>query len=46
MIDIAPVIAFLALIVAPVLVARLVTGGDPVDLSELVATLTAQRPTR
>jgi hypothetical protein len=40
-IDIAPVFVFLALIAGPVLVARLVTGGEPVDLSELVGTVMA-----
>jgi hypothetical protein len=43
-IDIAAVFAFLALIAGPVLAARLVTGGEPVDLSTVVATVTAPAP--
>lgn len=46
MIDIAPVFAFLALVAGPVLLARFVTGGDPVDLPELVATVMAPQPMR
>lgn len=44
MIDIAPILAFLALIVGPVLAARLVTRGDPVDLPSVVATVLEPAP--
>jgi hypothetical protein len=40
-IDIVPFVEFIALIAGPVLVARLVTGGEPVDLPSLLATVTA-----
>ena len=39
MIDIAPILAFAALIVGPVLAARLMTRGEPVDLPSVVATV-------
>jgi hypothetical protein len=45
-IDIAPVVAFLALIAGPVLLAGLVTRGEPVDLPALLATLVAPPPAR
>lgn len=44
MIDIAPAFVFLALVGAPALVARFVTGGEPVDLPRLVATVLAAPP--
>jgi hypothetical protein len=38
-IDIVPIMVFLALIAGPILIARLVTGGEPIDFSSLIATV-------